>query len=125
MNIKSHIIQLAKYGFFGVIATLVHLFTAWAIIYFFATSVFVANTLAFFTAFVFSYIFQTLYVFHSTFHIKKIVKFFSVQYGTFLFSYLVSDVFVIQNSYLHTLIIVAIMPLITFVIHKFWTFKEF
>jgi len=124
MNIKAHILQLAKYGFFGVIATLVHLFSAWAIIYFFAASVFVANTLAFFTAFIFSYIFQTLYVFNTTFHFKKFIKFFLVQFGTFLFSYLVSDIFPIQNSYLHTLLIVAIMPLVTFVIHKFWTFKE-
>jgi putative flippase GtrA len=124
MNIKSHIVQLAKYGFFGVIATLVHLFTAWAIIYFFAASVFVSNTLAFFTAFIFSYIFQTLYVFNTSFHPKKFIKFFLVQYGTFLFSYLLSGIFPIQNSYLHTLLIVAIMPLITFVIHKFWTFKK-
>ncbi|ADN09601.1 GtrA family protein [Sulfurimonas autotrophica] len=123
MNIKSHILQLAKYGFFGVIATLVHLFSAWAIIYFFAASVFVSNTLAFFTAFIFSYIFQTLYVFSTSFHFKKFIKFFLVQYGTFLFSYLLSDIFPIQNGYLHTLLIVAIMPLITFVIHKFWTFK--
>ena len=124
MNIKSHILQLAKYGFFGVIATLVHLFTAWAIIYLFDASVFVSNTFAFFTAFVFSYVFQTLYVFSTTFHLKKFIKFFLVQYGTFLFSYLLSDIFSIANSYLHTLLIVAIMPLITFIIHKFWTFKD-
>ena len=124
MSIKAHILQLAKYGFFGVIATLVHLLSAWTIIYFFAASVFVANTFAFFTAFIFSYIFQTLYVFNTTFHFKKFIKFFLVQFGTFLFSYLASDMFPIQNSYLHTLLIVAIMPLITFVIHKFWTFKE-
>ena len=124
MSIKAHILQLAKYGFFGVIATLVHLLTAWAIIYFFSASVFIANTFAFFTAFIFSYIFQTLYVFNTHFHIKRFMKFFLVQYGTFLASYLLSDVFVIQNGYLHTLLIVAIMPLITFVIHKFWTFKE-
>ena len=124
MSIKTHILQLAKYGFFGVIATLVHLLTAWAIIYFFSASVFIANTFAFFTAFIFSYIFQTLYVFNTHFHFKRFMKFFFVQYGTFLTSYLLSDVFVIQNGYLHTLLIVAIMPLITFVIHKFWTFKE-
>ncbi|QOP43174.1 GtrA family protein [Sulfurimonas sediminis] len=123
MNIKSHMLQLAKYGFFGVLATLVHLLSAWAIIYFFSASVFVANTFAFFTAFVFSYVFQTLYVFHSTFHFKKFMKFFLVQYGTFLASYFLSDAFPVQNSYLHTLLIVAIMPFITFVIHKFWTFK--
>ena len=124
MNIKSHIFQLAKYGFFGVIATLVHLFTAWAIIYLFDASVFVSNTFAFFTAFVFSYVFQTLYVFSTTFHLKKFIKFFLVQYGTFLFSYLLSDIFPVTNGYLHTLLIVAIMPLITFIIHKFWTFKD-
>ncbi len=124
MSIKSHIVQLAKYGFFGVIATLVHLLTAWVIIYLFSASVFVSNLFAFLTAFIFSYIFQTLYVFESTFHIKKFLKFFCVQFGTFLFAYFTSDIFPIQNSYLHTLVIVAIMPLITFVIHKFWTFKE-
>ena len=124
MSIKTHIFQLAKYGFFGVIATLVHLLSAWVIIYFFEVSVFVANTLAFFIAFIFSYIFQTIYVFNTTFHFKKFIKFFLVQYGTFLFSYFISDLFPIQNSYLHTLVIVIIMPLVTFTIHKFWTFKE-
>lgn len=124
MNIKSHILQLTKYGFFGVIATLVHLFTAWANIYLFNASVFVSNTFAFFTAFIFSYIFQTLYVFSTNFHLKKFIKFFLVQYGTFLFSYLFSKLFSIHNSYLHTLLIVVIMPLIAFLMHKFWTFRE-
>jgi len=124
MNIKTHIVQLAKYGFFGVLATLVHLFVAWAVLYFVTSSVFVANLFAFLTAFVFSYVFQTLYVFKSSFHLVKLMKFFAVQFGTFLLSYLLSDIFMIQNGYLHTLIIVAIMPLITFLIHKFWTFKE-
>jgi putative flippase GtrA len=124
MSIKSHILQLAKYGFFGVLATLIHLFTAWAVIYFFAASVFTANLVAFLTAFGFSYIFQTLYVFNSSFHFVKFIKFFAVQFGSFLLAYLLSDVFLLTNSYLHTLLIVAIMPIVTFVIHKFWTFKE-
>jgi len=124
MSIKTHLIQLAKYGFFGVLATLIHLVSAWAVIYFFAASVFVANLIAFLTAFGFSYVFQTLYVFKSSFHLLKFVKFFAVQFGTFLFAYVISDVFPVSNSYLHTLLIVAIMPLVTFTIHKFWTFKE-
>jgi len=124
MSIKSHIVQLAKYGFFGVLATLVHLFVAWAILYLFTSSVFIANLFAFLTAFVFSYVFQTLYVFASSFHFIKLAKFFAVQFGTFLFSFIISDIFPIDNSYLHTLLIVAIMPLVTFTIHKFWTFKE-
>ena len=123
MNIRAFIIQLTKYGIFGVIATLIHLFTAWALIYFFQTTVFISNMLAFFVAFSFSYIFQTLYVFKTIFHFSKLFKFFTVQFGTFLFSYILSEMLSIQNNYLHTLLIVAIMPLITFVIHKFWTFK--
>ena len=123
MNTKAFILQLTKYGIFGVIATLIHLFTAWALIYFLDTTVFISNIVAFFVAFTFSYVFQTLYVFKTLFHFSKLLKFFTVQFGTFLFSYMLSDTISIQNSYLHTLLIVAIMPLITFVIHKFWTFK--
>lgn len=124
MNTRALIVQLTKYGVFGVVATLIHLFTAWALIYFFQTTVFISNIFAFFIAFSFSYVFQTLYVFKTIFHFLKLLKFFAVQFGTFLFSYILSDMVNIQNSYLHTLMIVAIMPLITFVIHKFWTFKE-
>ena len=123
MSIKSFILQLGKYGLFGVIATLIHLFTAWLVLYIFASSVFVANSVAFFTAFIFSYIFQTLYVFVSEFHFVKFFKFFTVQFGTFLLSFIGSNFVHLQNQYLHTLLIVAIMPLISFVIHKFWTFK--
>jgi len=124
MNIKTDIIQLAKYGFFGVISTLIHLFTAWLIIYFFTKSIFIANTIAFFIAFLFSYIFQTLFVFNVNINTKRLLKFFIVQYSSFLLSYLISNIFYIKNSYLHTLIIVAIIPLITFAIHKFWTFTK-
>ena len=124
MSIKRHIVKLAKFGFFGLLATLVHLLSAWAIIKIFAASVFMSNLIAFLTAFVSSYIFQTLYVFNTEFHPLKLLKFFTVQFGTFLFSYFISNLFPIQNSYLHTLLIVAIMPLITFLIHTFWTFKE-
>ena len=123
MNINAFIAQIIKYGLLGVIATLIHLLSAWVIIYLFASTVFISNTVAFFIAFSFSYVAQTLYVFNSQFHILKFVKFFAVQFGTFIFSFLISNIIVIQSSYLHTLLIVAIMPLITFTIHKFWTFK--
>ena len=124
MSIKRQMFQLVKYGFFGIIATLIHLLTAWALIYLFGLAVLSANSVAFLTAFGFSYIFQTLYVFGSTFHFVKFLKFFGVQFCTFLLSFVLSDIFPVTNSYLHTLLIVAIMPLVTFVIHKFWTFKE-
>lgn len=123
MSIKSFILQLGKYGLFGIITTLIHLFVAWFVLYTLSVSVFFANSMAFFTAFIFSYIFQTLYVFESEFKIVKFLKFFIVQFGTFLLSFTSSNFVHIENQYLHTLLIVAIMPLISFVIHKFWTFK--
>lgn len=125
MSIKTHLLQLSKYGFFGVIATLVHLGVAWGMIYLFDAGVLFANSVAFFTAFIFSYIFQTLYVFQSHFHLKRFIRFFLVQYGAFLASYLLSNVVQLENSYFQTLLIVVIMPVVTFIIHKFWTFKEF
>ncbi|WP_193114251.1 GtrA family protein [Sulfurimonas marina] len=123
-SIKSHIIQLSKYGIFGIIATLIHLGVASGVIYFFQAGVFIANSIAFFTAFMFSYIFQTLFVFTTSFQLKKLFRFFLVQYGTFLFSYILSNIIELSNAYLHTALIVVIMPLVTFIIHKFWTFKE-
>ena len=124
MSIKAFVIQLSKYGFFGVVATLIHLGSAWTVLFLFQTSVFVANTVAFFIAFGFSYVFQTLYVFQSHFHLHKFVKFFLVQFWSFLLAYILSDVVKIDNGYVHTLLIVAIMPLVTFTLHKLWTFKE-
>ena len=123
MSTKPFLLQLVKYGLLGVIATLIHLLSAWSILYIFGTTVFVANVFAFLIAFSFSYIAQTQYVFQSEFHIVKFFKFFGVQFFTFLFSYVVSNILQIGSNYLHTLLIVAIMPLITFTLHKFWTFK--
>jgi len=123
MSTKPLLLQLVKYGLLGVVSTLIHLLSAWSIIYIFSTTVFLANILAFLIAFSFSYIAQTQYVFQSEFHIVKFFKFFGVQFFTFLFSYVVTTLIPVESSYLHTLLIVAIMPLITFTIHKFWTFK--
>lgn len=102
-----------------------HLGVASGMIYLFHAGVLLANTIAFFTAFIFSYVFQTLYVFNSRFHVKRFLKFFLVQYGAFLLSYLLSSVVQLKNDYLHTLVIVIIIPIVGFIIHKFWTFKEF
>jgi len=120
---RKHFIQISKYGFFGIIATLIYLLIAWSGIYFLNLSVYSANMTAFFTAFAFSYIFQTLFVFQTYFHLQKFIKFFLVQYGAFLASYFISTFVQLQNNYLHTLIISAIIPLFSFFIHKIWTFK--
>lgn len=118
------LIQIAKYGLFGIIATLIHLVTAWSLVYLFDSSFFYANLSAFLLAFISSYIFQTLYVFESHFEINKLVKFFLVQFGVFLLSYAATNLFLLTNQYLQTLLLVVIMPLLSFFVHKLWTFKR-
>ncbi len=123
VSIKLLLLQLSRYGFFGMIATLIHLLSAWLLIYGFSTSVLLANSCAFFIAFMFSYVFQSKYVFKATFDVQKFVRFFAVQGGAFVLAYMLSTWFPLGNQYLQTLMIVAVIPLISFVIHKIWTFK--
>jgi len=117
------LLQLSRYGFFGIIATLIHLLSAWLLIYGFSTSVLLANSVAFLIAFMFSYVFQSKYVFKTVFDWQKFMRFFAVQGGAFILAYMLSTWFPLDNQYLQTLLIVAVIPLISFVIHKLWTFK--
>lgn len=86
-------------------------------------SVLLANSCAFLIAFMFSYVFQSKYVFQAAFHWQKFMRFFAVQSGAFMLAYMLSTWFRLDNQYIQTLLIVAVIPLISFVIHKLWTFK--
>ncbi|MDQ7005556.1 MAG: GtrA family protein [Ghiorsea sp.] len=123
MSIKTHVWQLSRYALAGGMATAVHLLTAWVMIYFFALSVFFANSLAFFTAFIFSYVLQTMFVFQSVFQWQRFFKFFAVQYSAFLVSFSLSLLLPVDNHYVQTFLIVFMIPLLTFLVHKLWTFK--
>jgi len=123
VNIKLLLLQLSRYGFFGIIATLIHLLSAWLLMYGVGASVLLANSCAFLIAFMFSYVFQSKYVFRATFDWQKFMRFFAVQSGAFMLAYMLSTWFRLDNQYIQTLLIVAVIPLISFVIHKLWTFK--
>ena len=71
----------------------------------------------------FSYVFQSKYVFRAAFDAQKFVRFFAVQSSAFILAYMLSAWFPLDNQYLQTLMIVAVIPLLSFVIHKLWTFK--
>ncbi len=62
-------------------------------------------------------------MFKTTFDVQKFVRFFAVQSGAFVLAYMMSTWFPLDNQYLQTLLIVAVIPLLSFVIHKLWTFK--
>lgn len=121
-ELLSH--KVSKYAIIGGISTLIHAGVASLYIFALSDTVFEANIIGFLVAYVFSYIMQSTYVFKHMISITKAVKYFIVQFSSLLISILISNVFQDLNSYIKTFIIIGFMPLITFIIHKFWTFNE-
>ncbi len=115
--------KLVRYGLLGGISTLIHFTIASLYIYFIDSSVFQSNVVGFLVAYVFSYLMQSKYVFEHTVNIEKAIKYFMVQFGALLLAIIVSTLFDSYNSYIRTAIVVVLLPLITFLTHKFWTFK--
>ena len=117
-------LQIVKYGFVGVLSTFIHISIAFLYIYFIHKNVFIANILGFFLAFIFSYTVQSLFVFKHTLETKKLIKYFFVQFGALLLALYASHFLVVENLYIQTILVSILLPLVTFIIHKFWTFKN-
>ena len=116
--------KIVRYGLTGGLATGIHVGIAYLYIYFVSSSLFIANTLGFLVAFVFSYLLQSLFVFQHNINIKKAFKYFVVQFASLLTSIMISSYIPLENSYIKTLLVVLFLPLITYVGHRFCTFKE-
>jgi len=116
--------KISKYAIIGGISTFIHAGIASLYIFAVRNSVFEANIAGFLIAYIFSYLMQSTYVFKHMINITKAVKYFIVQFGSLLTSILISNIFQDFNSYIKTFIIIGCMPLITYIIHKFWTFNE-
>lgn len=117
-------IRVIRYILTGGIATAVHIAVAFTVLRFIADHVFLANVCGFTLAFIFSYLMQTLFVFRHQLKVKNALRFFSVQFGALLASQLISELFSDTNSYLRVLMVVVILPVITYIIHKLWTFSH-
>lgn len=116
--------EIIRYALVGGTATLIHVSVASLYIYFIHDSVFQSNIIGFLAAYVFSYLGQSKLVFQHAVGMQKAIKYFIVQFGALLLAIFSSEIFDSYNSYLRTLIVAILLPLITFVIHKFWTFSE-
>jgi putative flippase GtrA len=116
--------RIVRYGLIGGISTLIHIGMAALFIYAIYDSLFWANVTGFLLAYVFSYLMQSLYVFGHEIAPLKAFKYFIVQFGSLMTSILISYLFTGYNNYIKTILVVIFMPIVTFVIHKFWTFKE-
>jgi putative flippase GtrA len=115
--------KLVRYGIVGGISTLIHIGVAALYIYVVNDSLMQSNIVGFMVAYVFSYIMQSLHVFGHAISWRKAFKYFLVQFGSLLTSIFISEMIGDYNAYIKTLFVVVLMPLVTFVIHKFWTFK--
>lgn len=119
MNIK-----LLKYVFIGACSTIIHINFAYLYLYFVDNSIFLSNIVGFLIAFGFSYTLQSKFVFQSYISVKKAMKYFIVQIVSLFISISLSQLLKLSNTYLEVLIVVIILPLITYFTHKIWTFKE-
>lgn len=116
--------QIIRYGFIGCISTLIHFIVAITYLHFFDNNLFYANITAFIIAYIFSYLAQSFLTFKNKISFKKALKYFIIQIGVLLLSVTLSDILIQMNNYIKTYITILLMPLITFIIHKFYTFKK-
>jgi putative flippase GtrA len=117
-------LKIVKYAIVGIISTLIHIVLAFLFIYFISPSLLFSNIFGFSIAYIFSYIAQSTIVFDSELSVKKAIKYFIVQFSSLIISIQITNIIDEINVYLSVLLVVIIMPIITFVIHKLWTFSE-
>ncbi|MDD1782057.1 GtrA family protein [Enterovibrio sp. ZSDZ35] len=117
-------IRIVRFALTGGLATLTHVVAAFAMIHFFTTPVFVANVVGFVCAFFLSYFLQSTFVFKQRLSLNNAFRFFIVQFSALLISQLISEAFQGASPYLRVLIVVVLIPLVTYIIHKVWTFSE-
>ena len=86
--------------------------------------IFQSNFTGFLIAYVFSYLMQSKLVFDHKVSMKRAVKYFIVQFGALLLAIVSSSLVDSYNSYVRTTLVVILLPLITFILHKVWTFEN-
>lgn len=126
MNLVDKLLahRIVRFALTGGLATLTHIVVAFALLHFFSACVFYANLTGFACAFGLSYLMQSLFVFRKTLSLKNLVRFFTVQFSALLVSQLISELLQGANDYLRVLLVVFMIPLVTYLIHRFWTYSQ-
>ncbi|SFV62783.1 hypothetical protein MNB_SV-6-507 [hydrothermal vent metagenome] len=66
---------------------------------------------------------QSHFVFEHKISAKRATKYFVVQLASLLLAIALSNLFESYNVYIRTVIVVVLLPFITYITHKFWTFN--
>ncbi|MDA0110558.1 GtrA family protein [Vibrio mediterranei] len=116
--------RIVRFILTGGMATAIHIAVAFLFLHFIQDNVLYANVCGFTIAFFFSYFAQTLIVFKNKVNWGNAVRFFTVQFASLMVAQSISALFSDVNSYIRVLIVVVILPIITYLVHKIWTFSE-
>lgn len=129
----QEIFTLFRFGIVGIIATFIHIFSAWVLLDNLQIhNAITANSIAFLIAFIFSFTGHYFWTFEankSNTNIKKaVIKFFIIAITGFLintFSLSILLYFnVIANEKFAIVIALIFVPIFTYVLSKFWGFKD-
>jgi putative flippase GtrA len=116
--------QIVKYGIVGIVSTLIHIGAASVFVRFFYESLIVSNSVGFLTAFTFSYVAQSKLVFNATLTSQKAVRFFLVQSLSLILAVKTAQLMEDFSIYFKIVIVAFLLPVITFLVHRMWTFGE-
>ncbi len=116
--------KIVRYAIVGGFSTLIHIIVAYVYIYTVNNSIFISNIVGFLSAFSFSYLVQSKLVFKHSISYIKAFKYFIVQFISLLIAIFISDYAPFENSYLKVILVVILLPLITYLMHNIWTFSE-
>ena len=117
-------LKLIRYGIVGLISTGLHVGVASFFIRFIQPSLFFSNLTGFLVAYHFSYYAQSRWVFKSDLSLIKSLKYLFVQLAALLIAMLISHAAGTFNLYLKVVLTAGVLPLITFIVHRVWTFSD-
>ena len=115
--------RVLQYGFLGIAATLIHVSLAFLWLYFYEESFVEANIIGFSVAFLFSYLSQSKYVFQSQRTISNALRYLLVQSVSLGIALVITQLLRFGDDYIKTVLVVLVIPVVTFITHKLWTFK--
>lgn len=117
--------QATRFAICGALATGLHFLVAVALIYFLAATSTIANGVAFLAATIFSYFVNTLWSFERPLHGRNFSRFASVSLVGLVLSVVISGVS--EHWGMHYVfgigVVTCTVPLVTFGLHRFWTFR--
>ncbi|WP_394699584.1 GtrA family protein [uncultured Desulfobacter sp.] len=116
--------KLFRYGLVGLFCTSIHILVASAFIRFIRPSLFLSNLVGFFIAFHVSYYAQSKWVFQSRVSFLKSLKYLLVQVASLMVAICISSALTPFDIYLKVMCTAFVLPLITFMVHKIWTFND-